>query len=157
MAVQYESYKFPRMLTTMSANFYEKPITAHGTGDTAIARAWATGLPPATGWKMHHRMMFRATDSSGNAHSIRERFFPDPVLHLNFELIISFLCCYPIPTGPIARGKPRKTSTRNTLPPDRLIGPGRAPVDIISPGHNSGDPGAQNFIWNHYPRRYTFK
>lgn len=30
MAVQYESYKFPCVLMTMSANFYEKPITEHG-------------------------------------------------------------------------------------------------------------------------------
>lgn len=31
MAVQYESYKFPCVLVTMSANFYEKPIVGHGT------------------------------------------------------------------------------------------------------------------------------
>nr|KAF6322532.1 hypothetical protein mPipKuh1_008530 [Pipistrellus kuhlii] len=117
MAGRYESYKFPRVPVTVSANFYEKPITEPGSGGSAIAGAPATGFPcrQAAGWRRRHKATLRATGPSRNAPSARERFSPDPASLLNLELITPSPCCYSIPTGPIA-GKPRKTSTRNTLP-----------------------------------------
>lgn len=64
----------------------------------------AIRLPLITKQKMHHKMMFQATNSSWNAHSIQEHSFSDPVLYLNFELITPFLYSYTAPTGAIMGG-----------------------------------------------------
>ena len=72
---------------------------------------------------MHHKMMFRATNSSSNAHSIQEHFFSDPLLHLNFELIIPFLYCYTIPTGTIVGGNLEKQPLEISSHVMNLIGP----------------------------------
>lgn len=135
MAVQYESYKFPCVLTTVSANFYEKPITERGTENPAVT--WVAAMdPPITEQKMHHNEVGRATNSPGNAPCVREHFFPDPGLHLNFELIILFLHCSTIPTGTIGGvcvgGGRGKTTTRNLIPPDQPDWPGQG----LGGGHN---------------------
>lgn len=58
--------------------------------NTAVA--WVSGfrLPLVTKWKMYHKMMSQAADSSWNAHSSRGCLLADLVSHLNFKLIISF-------------------------------------------------------------------